>query len=80
MVVVEAVKVVGEPDRIGRDRVRRAALRRLGDDSRELEDPLDEIALLGRQLAGRRQSVVVAGGCAGALRRIPAMRACAYWT
>ena len=50
MLVVEAVEVVRKPDRVGRDRVRRAALRRLGRDRRELRQPLDEIPLLARQL------------------------------
>jgi hypothetical protein len=35
--VIEAVEVVGDPDRVGRDRVRRATLGRLGDEARKLE-------------------------------------------
>ena len=49
MVVVEAVEVVRDADRVVRDRVRRAARGRLAHDRRELEEPLDEVALLGRE-------------------------------
>ena len=47
VVVVEAVEVVGDADRVVRDRVRAAPLGRLGDDGRELGEPLDQVALLG---------------------------------
>ena len=53
VVVVEAVEVVGDADRVGRDRVRAAALGRLGDDRGKLGEPLDQVALLGGELGGR---------------------------
>ena len=55
VVVVEAVEVVGEPDRVHRDRVRAAPLGRLAHDGRELGEPLDELALLGRERHARRR-------------------------
>ena len=55
MSVVEAVKVVGEPDRVDGDRVRAAPLGRLADDSRELGEALDELALLGGERQPRRR-------------------------
>ena len=58
VVVVEAVEVVGDADRVGRDRMRRAPLGRLGDDLRELGEPLDEVALLRRE---RRERCPTAG-------------------
>src|SRR2546425_13228276 len=50
MLVVEAVKVVGDPDRIDRDRMRCATLRSLGGDGGELQEPFDQVALLFREL------------------------------
>ena len=47
--VVEAVEVVGDLDRVGRDPLRPALLRRLADDVRELGEPLDQLALLRLQ-------------------------------
>src|SRR5204863_914820 len=44
--VVEAVEVVGDPYRVGRNRLRAAPLGRLGGDPRELREPLDQIPLL----------------------------------
>ena len=71
VVVVEAVKVVGEPDRVRRNRVRRPPLGRLGDDARELEDPFHEIAFLGRQLAGQREAVLHHGRLRGCVAKDP---------
>src|SRR6266540_2198816 len=51
MLVVEAMKVVGDPDRVERDRVGRPSLGRLGRDSGELREPLDQVALLDREVA-----------------------------
>ena len=76
VVVVEAVEVVGDADGVRRQRVGRAPLGGFGDDGRKLDEPLDEAALLGREL-GRD---VAETGASPALRMIPAMRACAYWT
>src|SRR5579859_4615156 len=53
MLVVEAVEVVGDVDRVVRELVRAAPLGRLGDDGGELDEALDELALLGRQIGGR---------------------------
>ena len=50
MLVVEAVEVVGDPDRVVRQRVRPAPLDRLLDDPGELDEPLDQLPLLGGQL------------------------------
>ena len=76
VMVVEAVEVVGEPDRVGRDRVRPPPLGRLGDDAGNSAR---------RLIRSRSSSASSAGGSAEgvaspALRRIPAIRACAYWT
>src|SRR5262249_30976599 len=46
MVVVEAVEVVGDPNRVDRDRVGRTALGRLGHDRREVRQALDEVLFL----------------------------------
>src|SRR5215471_795453 len=46
VLVVEAVEVVCNADRVRRDRVGAASLSRLPDDLRELQQPLDELALL----------------------------------
>ena len=53
MLVVEAVEVVCDPDGVDRDGVWCAALRGLGSNRRKLQEPLDEIALLLRELARR---------------------------
>ena len=53
VMVVEAVKVVRDTDRVRRQGVRRAALGRIGDDARELREPLDELALLAGEVAVR---------------------------
>ena len=50
MVVIEAVEVVRNADRVRRDRVRAAPLRRLRDDGGKLGEPLYEVALLGGEL------------------------------
>ncbi len=52
MLVVEAVEVVGDPDRVGRDRLRAPLLGRVGGDARELGEPLHELALLRRERPG----------------------------
>ena len=52
VLVVEAVEVVRDADRVDRDRVRRPPLGRLRHDAGELEQPLHELALLARE--GRR--------------------------
>ena len=76
VLVVEAVEVVGDANRVGRERVRAAALDGLLDDARELGEALDQLLLLGGELGGRCDEL----GALGALRRMPAIRACAYWT
>ena len=78
MLVVEAVEVVGDANRVVRERVRAASRNRLLDDVRELGQPLDQILLLGGQLLGTCSRPLLSS--VGALRRIPAIRACAYWT
>ena len=76
-VVVEAVEVVGDPDGVDRDGMRPAPLGRLGDDGRELGQALD--AAPARRARGWCVSVA-AGSAEPAFRRIPAIRAWAYWT
>src|SRR4029079_9202950 len=49
VVVVEAVEVVRDADRVRREGVRAAALRRLPHDAGQLEKPLHELTLLGRE-------------------------------
>ena len=70
VLVVEAVEVVGDADRVGRDRVRPAALGGLRDDARELGQPLDQLALLGREPARRSDRVDLARSprCGGSPR------------
>src|SRR5690242_18377588 len=51
--VVEAVELVGDADRIRRQRVRAAPLRRLRRDVGELDEPLHEVALLRGQRDAR---------------------------
>ena len=53
-VVVEAVEIVGEPDRVDRDRVWRTPFRCLCDERRELGDPLEELALAAHRHVGER--------------------------
>ncbi len=77
VLVVEAMEVVGDADRVGRDSLRAALRRRVGSDGRELGEPLDQLALLGRERTRRANDCY---GVVGALRRIPAIRACAYCT
>ena len=76
MLVVEAVEIVRQADRIGRQRVGAPALGRLGDDTRELGQALDQLSLLDGQLGGGSALT----SAPSALRRMPAIRACAYWT
>src|SRR5947209_915507 len=57
MLVVEAVEVVRQTDRIRRDALRAAALGRLARDGRELGEPLHDVALLGRQRLCRHHGV-----------------------
>ena len=74
--MVEAVEVVGEPDRVGREKLRAApagASRTVGGNS------------TSRFTSSRSSGASGPGGapptCASpALRRIAAIRACAYWT
>jgi hypothetical protein len=47
VLVVEAVEVIGHADRVGRQPVRATPLDRLLDDARELDEPLDQLPLLG---------------------------------
>src|ERR671935_2549847 len=49
VLVVEAMEVVGCADGVGRQRVRAAPLRRLGDDAGKFGQPLHELALLARE-------------------------------
>src|SRR3954447_12050507 len=49
VLVVEAVKVVGDTDRIDRPGLRAASHERVGDDLGKLGEPLHELALLGRE-------------------------------
>src|SRR3954452_2294401 len=51
VLVVEAVKVVGDSDRVGRNALRSALHERLGYDRRQLDEPLHELAFLGRERA-----------------------------
>ena len=50
MVVVEAMEVVGDPDRVDRNRMRRTPLRCLQHDGRKLGESLDQLPLLRRKL------------------------------
>src|SRR6266581_6432428 len=50
MLVVEAMKVVGDPDGIDRDRMRCTTLCSLCDDEGELQEPFDQVPLLLREL------------------------------
>src|SRR6266446_715194 len=53
MLVVEAMKVVGDSNRVDRDRVRRTPLRRFCSDHRKLGEPLDQVTLLALELVRR---------------------------
>ena len=53
VLVVEAVEVVGDADRVRRQRLRPAPLDRLRDDAGELGEPLDQLALLRGELLRR---------------------------
>src|SRR2546423_15628457 len=55
MLVVEAVEVVGDADRIDRNRLRPASLRRFRGDAGKLEQALDQLPLLGLQRLTRDQ-------------------------
>jgi hypothetical protein len=46
VLVVEAVEVVGDANRVLRDSLRAALLCRIGDDCRQFREPLDQLALL----------------------------------
>src|SRR5512133_574758 len=49
VLVVEAVEVVGDADRVDRNRLRPPPFRRLRGDDRKLQQPLDQLALFGLQ-------------------------------
>src|SRR5690242_15764658 len=51
VLVVEAVEVVGDPDRVGRNPLRAALHERVGGDGGQLGEPLDELSLLRGQRA-----------------------------
>src|ERR1700688_21677 len=57
MLVVEAVKVVGDADGVRRDRLRPAMLGRLAQYAGELGEPFDELSLLGLERRGERHVV-----------------------
>ena len=76
MLVVEAMEIVGDPDRIGRDPLRPTLRGCVREDGGELGETLDQLALLTLD-RGRGAGIL---GVPSALRRMPAMRACAYWT
>src|ERR671910_294610 len=61
VVVVEAVEVVREPDRVVRKPVWGSALGGLRHDVGELDQPLDQVALLRRRVSRVRRSLRVAG-------------------
>src|SRR3954447_12502424 len=62
MLVVEAVEVVGDADRVGRNRLRAALHRCVGDDRGELGEALDQLPLLRRKRL-RRRSVAARFTC-----------------
>src|SRR3954465_2310361 len=62
MVVVEAVEVVRNADRVGRQGVGPATLGRLLDDGRKLREPLDELALFRSEGARRRRESLASVG------------------
>ena len=73
---VEAMEVVGDADRIGRDRVRAAPLGRLGSDPGQLEEAPDQALLVGGSSGGGDPPT----GASPAFLKIPAIRAWTYWT
>ena len=88
-VAVEGVEVGGGRHRVGAEPVRRAPLRPPCDLARQLEQPPDQRPLgrLGRRRRApprppppRRPRVRAAPPSSAALRRMLAIRACAYWT
>ena len=66
MLVVEAVEVVGDADRVDRNRVRGATLRGLGHDHGEVRQALDQIALLTLEVCGRIAGILRNAGDAAA--------------
>ncbi len=64
MLVVEAVERVGDLDRVVGQRVRATPLGRLGDDGRELGEPLDQFALLRRKRSSYQAGTWLGGGVA----------------
>src|SRR5262249_59140281 len=64
VLVVEAMKIVRDLDRVRRERVRPPPLRGRRDDARELDQTLHELALLGGQLARRPWRASRAAGVA----------------
>ena len=69
VVVVEAVEVVGDADRVRRERMRPPPLRRLRDHARKLGEALHELALLRqRALRARRPTGRHRPRCAGSRR------------
>src|SRR5205823_3416470 len=53
VLVVEAVEVVGDADRVGRNALRPALQERVGDDLGKLGEPLHELSFLGGQRSGK---------------------------
>jgi hypothetical protein len=49
VLVVEAVEVVGDPDRVRGQRLRPSMLGGVGRDRRQLQQPLDQLTLLQRE-------------------------------
>ena len=82
--VMLVVPVVREPRRleqVARDAMRLERLRSAGDDRREIEQRLDQLALL-RLVEHREIDAVAASIVAGSMpptRKMPHMRACAIW-
>ena len=82
-VAVEGVEVGGDRGRVGADPVRGAPRRRLADLVGQLEQALDQRLLGGLQRRARRRApapAAAASASSPALRRMLAIRACAYWT
>src|SRR5437588_536704 len=63
VLVVEAMEVVGNADRVQRDRMRRAAFGRLSHGDAEVGETLDQLALLARKIGMSRR-------CVGLLTRV----------
>ncbi len=53
MLVVEAMEVVGDADRVRGNTLRAALHERVGNDLGQLGEPLHELALLGRERTGK---------------------------